>query len=111
MISAEIQAQEIILAAQATAEVRKSEARREYLKTVNANKAMKLQKIAAANSEVAEFMASVSADKAYPGNYRYYKYLNALTTAYKNADLVLVGEGIDTSNIYFTSANDYVAAE
>ena len=111
MISAEIQAQEIILAAQATAGVRKSEAQREYLKTVNANKALKLQKIAAANAEVAEFMASVSADKAYPNNYRYYKYLNALTTAYQNADLVLVGDGIDTSNIYFTSANDYIEAE
>jgi regulator of protease activity HflC (stomatin/prohibitin superfamily) len=109
MISAEIQAQEIILAAQATAEVRKSEAHRQYLKTVNTNKAMKLQKIAAANAEVAEFMASVSADKAYPGNYRYYKYLNALTRAYQNANLILVGDGIDTSNIYFTTTNDYAA--
>lgn len=111
MVSAEIQAQEIILAAEATANVRVAEARREYLKTVNSTLALKETKMAAARAEVAEFMASVSADKAYPVNYRYYKYLNALTQAYKNADLVLVGEGIDTSNIYFTTTNQDMAGE
>jgi hypothetical protein len=46
-------------------------------------------------------MAGVEADKAYPSAYRYYKYLNAIGTAYGNAKLVIVGDGIDSSNIYF----------
>ena len=56
--------------------------------------------VAAATSEVAEFMASVEADTAYPDTYRYYKYLQAVTAAYSDARVVIVGDGVKSENIY-----------
>ena len=46
-------------------------------------------------------MASVEADNVNSSAYRYYKYLDAITKAYGNAKLVIVGDGVDTSNIFF----------
>jgi hypothetical protein len=46
-------------------------------------------------------MASVAADNEYSDAYRYYKYIKAIASAYGGARLVIVGEGIDSSNIYF----------
>jgi hypothetical protein len=71
--------------------------------TVSAAQIDYVTKLANAKAEVAEFMAGVEADKAYPSSYRYYKYLAAIGEAYGNAKLVIVGEGIDSSNIYFGS--------
>jgi hypothetical protein len=62
-------------------------------------------KVAAAKTEVAEFMAGVEAYKTYPSAYRYHKYLDALGKAYGDANLVIVGEGVDSSRIYFGSFN------
>ena len=56
--------------------------------------------LAAATSAVAEFLASVEADNAYPSDYRYYKYMQAITEAYSGAKLVIVGDGINEENIY-----------
>ncbi len=60
-------------------------------------------KVAAARGEVAEFMAAVAADTAYSDAYRYYKYLNAVSTAYNKARIVIVGEGVNMKNLYFGS--------
>ena len=65
-----------------------------------------LSRIASAEAEVAEFMASVSADSQYSDAYRYYKYLNALTKAYGNAKLIIVDSDVDSSRIYFGSLNN-----
>ena len=101
VISAEIEAERLIIEANGyyDEEIAKAETLRNttvYTATIN-----QLSKIASAQAEVSEFMASVGADGSYPGTYRYYKYLNAITQAYGNTKLVIVGDGIDSSNIYF----------
>jgi membrane protease subunit HflK len=103
LVSAEIEAQRYILDAEAYAKVVVAAAETRRDTAVNVATADSYKKIAEAKAEVAEFMAGVEADKAYPSAYRYYKYLNAITKAYGNAKLVIVGEDIDTSKIYFGS--------
>jgi hypothetical protein len=46
-------------------------------------------------------MASVEANNTNKDSYQYYKYLNALSQAYGKSNLILVGDGVDTSKIYF----------
>ena len=101
VIGAEIDADRIILAAEGYAA--RTVAAAEASKDTAVSQAMieYVTKLADARSEVAEFMAGVEADKAYPSAYRYYKYLNAIGKAYGNAKLIIVGDGIDSSNIYF----------
>ena len=45
-------------------------------------------------------MAGVEADSRYSDSYRNYKYLSALTEAYRRSRLILVGEGIDSARIW-----------
>lgn len=101
MVGAEIQADKYILEAEAEAAVKLAEARKSYDTALNAAKADSFTKTAAAEADVAEFMASVAADNKYSDSYRYYKYLRAIGNAYGNAKLVIVGRDIDSSNIYF----------
>lgn len=101
IVSAEIKAEQYILDAEATAAVKIADAQKQYDTSLNAARADSYAKIAAAEADVAEFMASVSADNTYQDTYRYYKYLRAIGLAYGKSKLVIVGEGIDSSNIYF----------
>ena len=103
LVGAEIDAEKARLDAEAQAAVIKAEAEKSYNTVVIQANADKLTKVANAKASVAEFMASVEADGLYSDSYRYNKYLNAICKAYKNAKLVIVGEGIDSSNIYFGS--------
>lgn len=103
MISAEIEAEQYILNAEAKAAVALANAKKDYDTSVNAANAERFEKIANARASVAEFMASVEANNAYPDEYRFRKYLDALCKAYGKSRLVIVGEGIDSSNIYFTN--------
>ncbi len=57
--------------------------------------------VAAAKASVAEFLAAVEANNAYSDAYKYYKYIEALTNAFKNQRLYILGEGIDEKYIYF----------
>ena len=57
--------------------------------------------IANATASVSEFMASVAADESNSESYHYYKYLDALTQAYGKNNLILVGDGVDSSKLYF----------
>ena len=103
IISAEIEAQRLVKEAEGYYEktITEAEQKRDteiYNATVN-----QITKVANANAEVAEFMANVAADGKYPSTYRYYKYLNAITSAYGSTRLVIVGDGIDSSNIYLGS--------
>ncbi|MBO5327179.1 MAG: protease modulator HflK [Clostridia bacterium] len=100
LISAEIRAQKIVLEAQAKANVTVIEAQTSCEYKLASAMIQKQNSEAAARSEVAEFMASVEADQAYRETYRYYKYLQAITEAYSDAKVVIVGDGIDTKNIY-----------
>lgn len=106
IISAGIEADKIILEAQATAAVSIEEAKTSYDSDVNAALADRSKEIAAAKSSVAEFSASVKANKNYGGKYRYYKYLEALKKAYSNARVIIVGQGVDESRIYIGNLTD-----
>lgn len=105
IISAEIEAEEIIIKAQCDAETKKATAQQSYDTAVGEANSAHSTKVAAARTEIAEFMAGVEAYKTYPSAYRYYKYLDALGKAYGDANLVIVGEGVDSSRIYFGSFN------
>ena len=89
-----------MLEAQAKANVTDIEARTSCEYKLASAIIQKQNSEAAARSEVAEFKASVEADQAYRETYRYYKYLQAITEAYSDAKVVIVGDGIDTKNIY-----------
>lgn len=101
IVSAEIDAERIILEAEAYATTTVTKAEAQSYKDISQANADKYSKVADAEAAVAEFMAGVEADKAYPDSYRYYKYMSAITKAYGSAKLVIVGDGIDSSNIYF----------
>ncbi len=60
-----------------------------------------LEKLAAANAEVSEFLAMVEANGAYPDAFKYYKYLDALTKVFSDQRLYILGEDIDEKYIYF----------
>jgi hypothetical protein len=44
-------------------------------------------------------MAGVEANKAYPEAYTFYKYISALTEAYKKGVLIVVGDGVDSGKL------------
>lgn len=100
-IGAEIDAERLILNAQAQAAVKVANAESAYLNIISAAKVDYYERIADANTEIAEFMAAVEASDAYPSEYKYYKYLEAISTAYGQSKLVIVGPGVDTSRLYF----------
>ena len=101
LVSAEIEAQTRIMYAEAFAAVRVLEAETNYSQTVSVATAERLNKIAAAQAEVSEFMASVAADSSYSDAYRYYKYLSAVKNAYGNANIIIVSTDIDESRIWY----------
>lgn len=101
MVGAEIKADKYLLDAQAAAAVKLAQAQKSYDTAVNTANADSYTKTAAAEADVAEFMAGVAADGQYSDAYRYYKYLNAIGSAYGKARLVIVGQDIDSSSIYF----------
>lgn len=105
IISAGIAADELIINAENSANRSVLEAEADYITAVSDATVAQYEAIAAAKAEVAEFMASVAADTAYSDEYRFYKYMNALMQAYGNAKLILVGEGVDTANLYIGSLN------
>lgn len=102
-VSAEIDAETKILEAKRAAAVMLAEAQVTYNESVSLANSEYAEKVAAAKSSVAEFMASVEANNAYGEKYTYQKYLNALREAYGKANIVIVGEGVDQSAIYFGS--------
>ncbi len=110
-VSAQIEAEQIITEAQMFAEeviVGAKETSNDEIATATEEYYTKL---AAAQTEVAEFMAGVEAYNAYSKEYKYYKYLSAVSKAYNNSKLVIVGKGIDSSRIYFGSFSAAEAKE
>ena len=101
VVGAEILAESMIKTATSEANVTITEAEAEKNASINAANAEYHKKVATATADVSEFNASVEASAANPDSYRYYKYLNAISNAYGKARLVIVGEGVDSSKIYF----------
>lgn len=107
LIGAQIDADKLILNAEAQAAVKIAEAEKQRDSEIIAAKTDSLTKKANANASVAEFMAGVAADSKYSDAYRYYKYMKAIGEAYGGARLVIVGKGIDSSNIYFVPSGTF----
>ena len=101
IISAEIMAEKYILESEAWANVLVARARDAYNTDVNAAQARSHESIAAATAAVAEFTAGIEAESLYGDEYRYYKYMDAVTRAYSDARLVLVDGSIDGGGLYF----------
>jgi len=100
-IGAEIDAERLILDAEAKAAVTVAEAQSAARDLINTANVDYFQKLAAAKTEIAEFMAAVDASNAFPDEYSYYKYLNAIGSAYQKAKLIIVGEGVDGTRLYY----------
>lgn len=101
MVSAEIQAEEYILEAEGSAATVVANAEITRALTIGDAKSAYYTQVATASAGVAEFMAAVEAYSTYPEAYKYQKYLEAVATAYSNARIVIVGDGVDTKNLYF----------
>ena len=101
LISAEIKAQKYLVNAQDVAAVTIAQAETTYDTTVGTEQVSYEQKVAAAKASITEFMASVEAYNTSSDAYKYQKYLAAVRKAYGNANLVILGEGVDQSAIYF----------
>ena len=103
IINAGIDAEYLILNAETIANTAVMSAKEEAEKVIGAAKVSQREQVAGAEASVKEFLASVDADKDNPGYYRYQKYINALTKAYGGAKLIIVGEGVDSANLYIGS--------
>ena len=101
VISKEIEAEEIVRRANSAAAVTIADAEAQKTEAINKANAEKYKSVAAATSSVSEFMASVAANENNSEAYHYYKYLDALTKAYGKNKLILVGDGVDSSKLYF----------
>ena len=110
VIGAEIEAEETVKRAEDAAEVTLTNANSVKEETINKAKAESYAKVAAATSSVSEFMASVEADNENRDAYRYYKYLDAISQSYGKSNLILVGDGVDSSKIYFGNVGNSVLA-
>ena len=108
VIGAEIQAEEMIKRAESSADVKLTQAEAEKEASINAANAEYHKKLATAVADVAEFNASLEAAEGNPDTYHYYKYLNAMAQAYGKAKLVIVGEGVDSSKIFFGNLGNVV---
>ncbi|MBO7375466.1 MAG: hypothetical protein J6V01_00075 [Clostridia bacterium] len=100
LISANIKAEKLRLEAEAYAATAVAEAETARDSAILSSEAERSSSVAAARAGVAEFMAGVEADSAYGETYRYEKYLAALTAAYGNSRLIILGEGVDRKDIW-----------
>lgn len=100
-IAAEIDAERYILEAQGQAAMIIADGETGGHQIVNAAKVNYYDKVAKATVEISEFMASVNASEQYPDEYKYFKYLEAITEAYGNSRLVIVGNDVDKNRLYF----------
>ena len=104
-IGAEIDAEEMILTAQGAAAVTIAEAESIYHKEINYAHSDYYIRLSAAKVEIAEFMAAVEASNAFPDEYAYRKYLEAICTAYQKSKLIILGDGVDGTRLYFGNFN------
>lgn len=99
VISAEIQAEQLLLEAQRDASLTLTAAHQQALTETSYATTRQHHQLATANGTVAEFLASLGAYNTYPSAYTYYKYNTTATQAYKKGVVIIVGEDIDTSRL------------
>lgn len=101
LVSAEISAEKFILYAQGEANAKIANAEKTAYTTVSIQQIDYEEKISEAKASVAEFLASVEAQKNHKDAYTYQKYIAAVREAYGKANLVILGNGVDESVLYF----------
>ncbi len=111
IISAGIDAEYILLNAEADANSTVMNAKKQNTQTVSNALSQKYTDIANAQASVTEFMAAAAADDAYRQEYRFHKYLEALTKTYSGSTMILCGEGIDTSRLVISGFKDEEVTE
>lgn len=99
VISAGIEAEQLILEAQQAAVLEVSAAKQQAGAHVSIASTTYHQEKANAEGAVAAFMASVEAYNGHPAAYTYYRYMNAITQAYQKGVLIIVGDGVDTGKL------------
>lgn len=99
VISAGIEAEQLILEAERAAVLEVSAAQQQSGAHVSIASTTYYQEVAAAKGAVAEFMASVDAYNGHPTAYTYYKYIKAMVEAYKKGVLIIVGDGVDSGKL------------
>ena len=103
IISAGIDAEYMILLAEANADFTVKQAQSDAVEIVSNAQVRQQENVAKANAEVADFMAAAQADSEYSQAYRFQKYIQAVTAAYGDAKIIIVGQGVDAGNIYMGS--------
>ena len=111
VISAGIEAERMILEAERQAVLETSAAKQQADTHVSVERTCYYQELAKANGAVAEFMASVEAYNSHPEAFTYYKYISAVTAAYKKGVLIIAGDGIDTGRLIIGDLSRPVAEE
>ena len=100
-IGAEIDAEEMILTAQGEASQIVASAETGAKIAINDAKVDYFEKVSAAKVEISEFMAAVEASEAFPNEYAYYRYLGAISKAYSSSKLIILGDGVDGTRLYY----------
>ena len=103
LISAEISAEKFLRYAEGNAAANIATAEKEAYTLKGTAQVENTQRLSASKAEVATFSASVEANRAYGDAYTYQKRLNAVREAYKKANLVILGNGVKESMLYFGS--------
>lgn len=101
LISAEISAQKFLLYAQGNAAAAVANAEQTANTTIGTAQVENFQKLAEAKASATQFLASVAAKEEHKDAYTYYKRIKAVREAYGNANLVILGNGVDDSMLYF----------
>ena len=99
VITAGIHAKQLILETERSAIAEVTAAQQQAYAQKSVASTSYYQAVAAAKGEVQAFMAGVEANKAYPEAYTFYKYISALTEAYKKGVLIVVGDGVDSGKL------------
>ena len=100
-VSAEVEAQAEKSKAEGMAEATLSYAYMNRNSAIKIAEADQFERIGNARAEVSEFTAMVEANNAYPDAFKYYKYLETLTSVFSKQRLYILGEDIDEKYIYF----------
>ena len=99
VITAGIHAKQLILETERNAIAEVTAAQQQAYAAKSVASTSYYQAVATAKGEVQAFMAGVEANKAYPEAYTFYKYISALTEAYKKGVLIVVGDGVDSGKL------------
>ncbi len=106
LIGAEISAEKFVLYAQGNAAAAIATAEKDAYAEKGIAEVQYAQKVAQARADIAEFLASVEANQQHRDAYKYQKRIAAVKEAYSNSKLVILGNGVDASMIYFGNSTE-----